>query len=307
MIERNPNPTLPQCGTANQAHIERALDQLAAEFDLATLSRRGRLYIVSSGVDESVPANIYRQYYASSKFDPMRNLSQVIAAQDSDSQAAVAGALIHNMTLYTAGTTQARVWVWRNKRLFQVLPSPKGEAVGIPDDVVRIAGRVPTCNCDQRRLYPGDCVILTDASSDHKMSTRLLHRAAMYAASSDSFAKSLAQVLRSAQFSHPVVTVIQLPGSAATPELPPQSQIQYAYSGAADFAPRARVSPILLAAIIALVAILLAVIINKPKISESLLRDIFIGTPMPTETIQANQSVTPGAEAAATATLQPAD
>ncbi|MCE5259216.1 MAG: hypothetical protein LLG44_09185 [Chloroflexi bacterium] len=307
MIDRNPNPLQPQYGSANQAQTEQALDQL--NLDTALLARRGRLYLLCGlSTDALLPTRLYETYYSSKKLDPMRNLYQAVgAAQELDEAATIMGALVHNMTLYIAGTSQARGWIWRNQRLITVLPDPRGEVLGVPNKAEATTSDTPRCLSSERRLYPGDCIILADSNAEHKMSARLLHKAALFAPDSNGFAESLAQALRTTQHPYPLVTVIQLPGTATTPQLPPQSELEYAHASSMNLTSRAGVSPVLITAILALLAILLAIAVNRPRIPTDVIKGILMGNQAATETAEAAGTATPGIEATEQPTSESAD
>ena len=295
MIQRQSNPIQPHYGQANQPQIELALEPLASSITEALFVRRGRLYLLCDrSEDESMPASLYQGFYLATNYDPMRSLQHAFqrSCSNKGTPTAVAGALVHNMTLYIIGTERTCAWLWRSRRLIQVLPNPKGAAIGIPEKGSNPVPNQQPCHDAQRRLYPGDIIILSSSLAGRKVSPRLLRQVEAFTASPESLARAIAQFTRSNTEPHPPITVIRLPGTPATPQLPPQSQMDFAYADATDVAPRAKVSPILLAVIIAFIAIVLALIVTRPRLPTNLLRDFFIGTPWATYTTQA---VTPGA------------
>jgi hypothetical protein len=306
MTQHKLNPIQPHYGQANQPQIEPSLEPLAGRITESLFARKGRLYLLCDpSADESMTVDIYEGYYFAATFDPMRNLQQAFqrACASKSTHSAVAGALVHNMTLYIVGTEHTCAWLWRSRRLIQVLPNPKGAALSTPENGNRDPNQQP-CHDAQRRLYPGDIIILTSSLAGRKLGSRLPGQVEAFSASSESLARSIAQFTRSSAEPHPPISVIRLPGTPSTPQLPPQSQIDFAYAGATDVAPKNNTSPILFAAILAFVAIVIAVVVTRPHLPANFLRDFFIGTPLATKTIQ---STTPGAESPTpkvTSTLQ---
>lgn len=314
MIQRKSNQIQPHYGQANQPQIEPMLEPLAGRITEALLARRGRLYLLcDQSEDESMPASLYQGFYLAANFDPMRSLQQAFqrACSTEGAPTVVAGALVHNMTLYVIGTERTRAWLWRSRRLIQVLPNPKGAAIGLPEKGSNPVPNQQPCHDAQRRLYPGDIIILSSSIAGRKVSPRLLRQVEAFSAAPESLARAIAQFTRSSTEPHPPITVIRLPGTPATPQLPPQSQMDFAYADATDVAPRAKVSPILLAAIIAFIAIVLALIVTRPRLPTNFLRDIFIGTPLATQTTHAATpgagSPTPKLTATPQATMTPTD
>lgn len=295
MIQLKSNPIQPHYGQANQPQVEPALAPLAGRITEALFARRGRLYLLcDQSEDESMPASLYEAFYLAANYDPIRSLQQAFqrACSTEGAPTVVAGALVHNMTLYVIGTERTRAWLWRSRRLIQVLPNPKGAAIGLPEKGSNPVPNQQPCHDAQRRLYPGDIIILSSSQAGRKVSSRLLRQVEAFSSAPEALARAIAQFTRSSTEPHPPITVIRLPGTPATPQLPPQSQMDFAYADATDVAPQAKTSPILIAAIIAFIAIVLALIITKPHLPTNFLKDIFIGTPQATQTIHA---ATPGA------------
>jgi hypothetical protein len=294
MIQHLPNPIQPQFGHANQPNIESVLGPLSNRITELLYIRRGRLYLLcdESG-EKSLPADVYQEFYLCASYDPMRSLQQALhnTCSIEDSSAIVAGALIHNMTLYIVGTEQTNAWIWRSSHLIQLIPNPQGRAIGLPEKGNNKVRNPQPCHEAQRRLYPGDVVILSSLKAGRKISTRLLRQVEAFTTVPESLARALAQFTKSSSEPHPPITVIRLPGTATTPQLPPQSQIDFAYAGAANVTPRTKTSPILVASIIALVAVVLALIVTKPKLPTNILNSFLLGAST-TKTIQV---ATPGA------------
>ncbi|MHB1355331.1 MAG: hypothetical protein ACYCZF_05055 [Anaerolineae bacterium] len=313
MIQRKSNPTHPHYGQANQPQIEPALEPLSDSITEVLYARRGRLFLLCDQTqDITIPASLYQSFYLSANYDPMHSLQLAFHPFCSTEGSLVtAAALVHNMTLYAVGTELTCAWIWRSRRLIQVLPNPKGSAVDIPQIDKASVSHERTCQEAQRRLYPGDIVILNSSQAGHKMSSRLLRQAEAFSAAPGSLAKAIAQFTKSSGEPHPPVTVIRLPGTPTTPNLTPQSQMDFAYADSTVLAPQAKVSPILLAAIIAFIAIVLAVVVTKPKLPSGLLRDFLIGTPRATQTIRAAtlsaRTLAPQLTPSPDATLTPAD
>jgi hypothetical protein len=314
MIQHRTNQTQPHYGQANQPQVVSALESLAERITEALFMRRGRLYLLcDQATEESIPSDLYQGFYLSANYDSMRSLQLALqrVCSSEGSLATVAGALVHNMTLYAVGTEHTCAWVWRSGHLIQVLPNPKGPALGLPEQASSPVLNPQPCHESQRRLYPGDIVILSSSIAGRKISNRLLRQVEAFSTNPESMAKTIAQFTRSSAEPHPPITVIRLPGTATTPQLPPQSEIEYAYAGTVDVTPQSKVSPILLAVVIALVAIVLAVIVTKPKLPPNLLRDFFIGTPRASQTTRAGTPVagspTPNLTPTLYATVTPTD
>lgn len=283
MIERNPNHIEPQHAAVHQPQIEPALARLS-DFDLSLITRKGRLYLMcGQSVDEDQLASVYGGYYAGKRLDPIESLRQAMQplVETSRPDATMILALVHNMTLYSAGIGESRGYIWRGRQLIQVLPDPRGEALGVPG-ALQGTGVISGCHFGQRRLYPGDCIILTDARTSRRISARMLRRLGGIASQPSSLAKALAHYARGSQNAHPRLTVIQLPGKAVTPDLPPQTEIEYTKSGSYQTVQRLDIPPILVAVIIAAIAIAIAVIVKRPRITPELIRDILITTPVGT-------------------------
>jgi hypothetical protein len=288
MNQSKPNPIQPHFGQANQPQLEPALETLAPRITEPLLARKGRLYLLCDPtVDESITSGIYQTYYFTAAFDPMRCLQLALKhiCSSASAPSLMAGALVYNMTLYAAGTLHAGVWLWRNKHVIQVLPNPKGFAVGIPGSSKSPDPDQYHCQEAQCRLYPGDTIILGNTLGGRKLNARLLGQVEAFSTTTEALARAIAQLTRSAAEPHPPITIVRLPGTPSTPQLPPQSQIDFAYAGAAEVAPKSKRSPVLYAAIIAFIAIVLAVIVTKPRLPTDFLRNWFLSNPLITQTL----------------------
>ncbi|NLV74207.1 MAG: hypothetical protein GXY52_05940 [Chloroflexi bacterium] len=295
MIDRNPNPILPQYGSANQTVLEEALTTQLKRLDLGRLARRGRLYLLwDAASDPQTAIERYSAFYTSKQSDPMYALCHTFNLDETtdDDNGILAAMVVHNMTLYAVGGNRARIWVWRQNKLLPVLPNPRGSAVGIADEEPALAEVITNSNICQRRLYPGDSAVLTDAAVGQRMAPRVLRLSGLVV-QPDAVARAVAQQLRTGAHPQPPVVLVTLPGEATTPGMTPTTGLEYSRSVRPKATSQTNLPPVLIAIMIAAVAITLWMLINRPRITPQLIMDILMPPADTTQTAPA-ESLTPG-------------
>lgn len=260
----------PTVAEINQSLRALFLSQTPA-IDEATSSRKGYLYwLAEQAVPPEQLQGAYRAFYTGSIFDIQANLAAAWNVHPLDPDQTIAAIVIHDLSLYALATPKVAIWLWRHGHLLPVLPDPRGTLRGLPSS--EAAGPLQQV---QRRLYPGDMIIVTAAASRQRLTEKAMRRAAQMSLTLDSLAAAVGRLLSAGRKGYPSLCLIQLPTPAGMlyPEAEPS--IELVRSGRDAVAVRKSGSPIRLALFLAIIIVIAALLLGLPSWPKSAAELIF--------------------------------
>lgn len=244
--------------------LQVSVEDLCQDLDPLLVQRKGRLILLATeNADPQALAWICRDYYGSRSFDAiptlLHSLSQAYRDHADLHSRVPLLAVQRGLDVYIVGSAEAVVRLARYsvvRDLFDPLASQRGFRVSLTEHPG--AGQIPALYSTVWRVVKGDLMLLTNRSAADKISAGALSRVARQAKSAGAAARSLERTGRvGADTPLMAIRFAQISPVPEVPE-PARSEIE----PAPVVKPRMRregASPVLVAGLIALVAVLVSV------------------------------------------------
>lgn len=269
--------------------------------------RKGRLYLVSSPeAGSDLLWRFARRYYDAPSYDIIPSLQQALVwAYEEGTIGSLLAAVVCDLSLYVVAPEGSEAYLWRWGEVTSLLAEhsfrtehPLGETSQSDEETAAPAtGGVLILRHTVSRLCLGDWVMLAPAL-DAQIARQALAQAVRQSSAEQAARKATAFLQRKG-YANVSLGFLAMPGllpvSGAALEPAPKQPTGQSPKPLAMPPPREQPSPIRVALIIAIVAIIFALLVGEPSLSTEYLSEAIkrMLTPRPTLTMESPQTAEP--------------